>query len=92
MNETLLFLLYCVSGGLAFAAIYYWRWRIALAVLGGGLITTIGWLLIFRLTDEEMRPAWVRLDLSLNLTFGLMFAGMGAALGWRLLKRHGKGN
>ena len=84
MNETQLWLVYAISGGVAFAAIYYWRWRIAMAVLTGGLITTIGWILVFRFTEAEKRPAWVRLDLSLNLTFGLIFAGAGAALGWRL--------
>jgi hypothetical protein len=87
LNETLLWLFYAASGGLAFAAIYYWRWRIAMAVLAGGLVTTIGWLLIFRLTEEEKRPDWIKLDLSLNITFGLIFACIGAALGWRLRSR-----
>jgi hypothetical protein len=90
LNETLLWLLYCVSGGLAFAAIYYWRWRIVLAVLAGGLVTTIGWLLIFRFTEEQKRPDWLRLDLSLNLTFGLIFTAMGAGLGWWLSSRRGR--
>ena len=88
MNETLLWFVYLISGGLAFAATYYWRWPIVLAVLGGGLITALGWLLIFRFTEEEKRPDWIRLDLSLNLSFGFIFAGIGAALGWWLLTRH----
>ena len=87
MNETLLWLLYCVGGVLAFAAVHRWRWRIALAVISGGLITTIGWLLIFRFTDEEKRPDWVKLDLSLNVTFALIFAAFGAGLGWWLSRR-----
>lgn len=87
MNETLLWLLYCVSGALAFAAVYYWRWHIAWAILSGGLVTTIGWLLIFRFTDEEKRPDWIKLDLSLNLTFGLIFTAIGAGLGWWLTAR-----
>lgn len=87
MNETLLWLLYCVSGSLAFAAIYYWRWRPLWSVLSGGLITMIGWILIFRFTEEEKRPDWLKLDLSLNLTFGFIFACFGAALAWWLLKR-----
>jgi hypothetical protein len=87
LNETLLWLLYFLSGGLAFAATYRWRWKILLAVLSGGLITTIGWLLIFHFTQEEKQPHWLRLDLSLNVTFGLIFAAGGAALGQRLYAR-----
>ena len=90
MNETLLWLVYAISGGVAFAAIYYRRWRISLAVITGGLITFIGWLLLFRFAAEEDRPDWVRLDLSLNLSFGLIFAALGAALGWWFLSRRGK--
>lgn len=89
MNETLFWLLYCVCGGLAFASAYYWRWHLAWAVISGGLVTLIGWMLIFRFTDVEKRPAWVKLDLSLNVTFGLIFAAFGAGLGWWLLKRRG---
>ena len=91
MNETLLWLFHVASGGAAFAAVYYLRWRIALAVIIGGLITAIGWLLIFRFTDEEKRPEWIRLDLSLNLSFGLIFAALGAVLGWWLLTRRQSG-
>jgi hypothetical protein len=87
LNETLLWLLYCTTGGLAFAAVYKWRWRIALAVIAGGLITTIGWLMIFHFTDEEKRPTWIRLDWSLNLTFGLIFAAAGVLLARWLVSR-----
>jgi hypothetical protein len=89
LNETILWLLYCVGGVLAFAAVYYWRWRIILAILPGVLVTGAGWALLYRLTDEEKRPDWVQLDLSLNLCFGLIFAGFGAALGWWRLNRRG---
>ena len=87
MNETLLWLLYCVCGGLAFTATYQWRWRIGVAILAGGLLTAIGWMLIFRFAEEDKRPQWIRLDLSLNLTFGLIFTAVGAVAGWWLLRR-----
>lgn len=90
MNETLLWLVYVASGGVSFAAVYYWQWRVGLAVVIGGLLTAIGWLLLFRFTDEDKRPSWIRLDLSLDLSFGLFFAGLGAGLGWWLLIRHDK--
>jgi hypothetical protein len=87
LNETLLWLLYCVSGVLAFAAVHHWRWHAGWAIATGGLVTAIGWLLIFRFTDDEQRPDWIRLDVSLNVTFALIFAAFGAAIGWWLLKR-----
>ena len=87
MNETLLWLLYCVSGILAFAAVHYWRWHTVLAIIAGGVLTGAGWALLYRLTEEEKRPEWIKLDLSLNITFGLIFAVFGAALGWWLLRR-----
>ena len=64
-----------------------WGRRRTLIVLG--LLTGAGWALLYRLTEEEKRPDWVRLDLSLNVTFGLIFAGIGAALGWWLQTRRG---
>ena len=87
MNETLLWLLYCVGAVLAFATVYHRRWRIVWAVVSAGLITMIGWLLMFRFTDEQQRPDWIKLDLSLNVTFALIFAAFGAGLGWWLAKR-----
>jgi cytochrome c biogenesis protein CcdA len=90
LNETLLWLVFVASGGVAFAAVYYRRWRVWLAVVIGGLLTVVGWLLLFRFTDEEKRPNWIRLDLSLNICFGLFFAGLGAGLGWWLLTRRAK--
>ena len=87
MNETLLWLLYCVSGLVAFAAIYYGRWRISFAMLAGGLATGAGWALLYHFTAVEKRPHWLRLDLSLNISFGLIFAAVGGALAWRLRAR-----
>ena len=89
MNETLLWLLYCVGAGVAFAAVYYRRWHIGLAILAGGLLTGPGWALLYQLTDEEKRPDWVRLDLALNLAFALIFAAVGALFAKWLLTRRG---
>ena len=81
MNETLLWLVYLLSAAASFAGVRYRRWRVPIAVLAGTLITAIGWILLFVLTAAEKRPDWVRLDLSLNLSFGLFFAIAGAVLG-----------
>jgi hypothetical protein len=87
LNETLLWLLYCVSGLLAFASVHKSGWPIGLALLWGLLITGAGWALIYQLTEEEKRPDWVQLDLTLNLTFGLIFAAAGAGLAKYLITR-----
>ena len=87
MNETLLWLCYCASAAVAFSVAYYLRGRIFLATLTGSFLTGAGWALLYRLTDEDKRPDWVRLDLSLNLTFGLIFASAGAIVGHMLLSR-----
>ena len=87
MNETLLWLLYCLSGGVAFAGVYARQWQIVWALLAGGLVTAVGWMLIFQLTDEDKRPNWIKLDLSLNISFGLIFALIGAVSAWWLVSR-----
>jgi hypothetical protein len=89
LNETLLWLLYCVSGLVAFGAVYYWRWHIGVAILAGTLATGLGWVLIYHFTDAEERPPWIRLDLTLNLTFALIFATLAALLAKRLVTRRG---
>ena len=88
MNETLLWLLYCVSGLVAFSVTYNLNGRPVFAALAGGLLTGAGWFLLYAMTEVEKRPDWVQLDLSLNLTFGLIFAAAGAAIGcWMLSRR-----
>jgi len=87
LNETLLWILYCVSGVLAFAVVYKGRLPVGLGVLAAVLATGAGWALLYQLTDVEKRPAWVQLDLSLNLTFGLIFGVFAVALAKWLLKR-----
>ena len=90
MNETLLWLLYCASGLLAFLVTYKLRGRPIFAALAGGLLTGAGWSLLYAMTEVDQRPDWVQLDLSLNLTFGLIFAAAGAGIGrWMLSRRDG---
>ena len=84
MNETLLWLLYLVSAAVAFLAVQKLGWRIVPSMLAGTLVTMIGWGLIFLLTAEDKRPAFWRLDLSLNASFALIFAGAGAAIAFAM--------
>ena len=80
MNETLLWLLYSVSAAVAFFAVQKLGWRIVPSMLAGTVVTMVGWGLIFLLTAEDKRPAFWRLDLSMNASFALIFAGAGAAI------------
>ena len=89
MNETLIWLFYGIGAVASFAAVYYRRWHVGLAILAGTLLTGAGWALIYQLTDEEKRPAWVQLDVALNLSFGLIFAALAALLAKRLVTRRG---
>ena len=87
MNETLLWLLYLVSAIVGFLTVQRLGWRLVPAMLAGTLITVLGWLPIFLLTAEDKRPAFWRLDLSLNASFALIFAGAGAALAFAMKSR-----
>ena len=80
MNETLLWLLYALGGAGAFFAVHRRGWRIVPATLAGTLVTVVGWTLLFWLTAPDERPPWITLDLTLNASFGMIFAGAGAAL------------
>ena len=87
MNETLLWLLYLVSAVVAFLAVQKLGWRLVPSMLAGTLVTVLGWLVIYVLTAEDKRPAFWRLDLSLNASFALIFAGAGAALAFAMKSR-----
>ena len=87
MNETLLWLLYLVSAAVAFLAVQKRGWRLVPSMLAGTLVTVLGWLMIYLLTVEDKRPDFWRLDLSLNASFALIFAGAGAALAFAMKSR-----
>jgi hypothetical protein len=87
LNETLLWLLYLVSAVTGFLTVHKLGWRLVPSMLAGTLVTVLGWLPIYLLTAEDERPDFWRLDLSLNASFALIFAGAGAALAFALKSR-----
>jgi uncharacterized membrane protein len=87
LNETLLWLLYLVSAAVAFLTVQKLGWRLVPSMLAGTLVTVLGWLVIYLLTAEDKRPDFWRLDLSLNASFALIFAGAGAALAFAMKSR-----
>ena len=80
MNETLLWLLYLVSAAVAFLTVQKLGQRIVPSMLVGTLLTVVGWALLYLLTAEDKRPPFWRVDLTLNASFALIFAGAGAGL------------
>ena len=79
-----MWLLYLVSGLVAFLAVYRLKWRIVPSMIVGTLPTAIGWVLLYYTTPSDDRPAWFNVQLSLNACFGLIFAAAGAALAFYL--------
>ena len=90
MNQTLLWLLYLVSAVVGFLAVRKLDWRIVPSMLVGTLVTALGWVPLYFLTAEDKRPEFWRLDLSLNASFALIFAGVGAALAFAMKDREAK--
>jgi hypothetical protein len=88
LNETVLWLLYFVGAAAAFAAVYRLGWKIVPSTLGGTAIATLGWALLYFTTDEDKRPIFWKLDLSMNVSFALIFAALGAAVAYFILSRN----
>ena len=82
MNETVLWLLYLAGAVVAFVAIYRFGTRIVPAIIFGTLVTGFGWIPVYLL-----KPEFWRVDFSLNVCFGLIFAAAGAALAFYILTR-----
>lgn len=91
MNETILWLLYVVGAVAAYGAVQRLGWRIVPSTILGSVPTLIGWALLYLLTAEDDRPAFWRVDLSLNLSFALIFAACGAAAAFAMQYRSSRG-
>lgn len=80
MTDALLWVAYLVSAAAAFYAVRYKRWPIVPATIAGALVTVIIWASLILITAADKRPAFLTVDLGLNGSFGIIFAGAGAAL------------
>jgi hypothetical protein len=87
LTDSLLWLLYSAGAAIAFALIHRLGWRIVPSMIVATIPTLLGWIALFLGMAEEDRPAWWRLDLSLNLSFALIFAAAGAAVAFALKSR-----
>ena len=92
MSEALAWLLYLVAGALAFAGVYRLRWPITISMLAATAVTMLVWYAAVELGKEANEPTWINVELALNASFALIFAGVGAALGmWRKSKERDAG-
>ena len=91
MNETILWLLYVVGAVAAYAAVQRLLWRIVPSTIAGCVPTLLGWAVLYFLTARDDRPAFWRVDLSLNLSFALIFAACGAAVAFAMEHRSSGG-
>lgn len=84
MINTLLWLTYFVSGGIAFALVYLQGWRLAPAMI---LATAVGVLLslvlMLAIPREDAAP-WFQVELAMNGSLSMIFAGVGAAIAYAL--------
>ena len=87
MSENLIWLMYVVGAGLAFAAVRYRRWPLSASMLLPAVVGTLIWYLAVELGKEENEPAWINVDLSMNFSFFLIFAAVGAAIAFYLNSR-----
>ena len=82
MNETWLWLAYLASAVAAFLLVVKLRCRIVSSMLAGAFVSLVAWGLLYLFTAEDLRPSFWRVDLSLSMSFAVIFAGAGAAIGF----------
>ena len=84
MSNTLLWLAYLVSGAIAFALVHLQDWRLVPSMILGtaaGLLLSL--LVMLAITKEDSSP-WFQVELGMNGSLSLIFAGAGAAIGFAL--------
>lgn len=88
MSETLVWLVYLASAGIAFALVRVRGWKITPAILSGTVIAMVAlWLPLHQLTPRDETNYWFQVELALNATFCVIFAGAGAAIAYALQSR-----
>jgi peptidoglycan/LPS O-acetylase OafA/YrhL len=87
LSDTLAWLAYLAGGGAAFAAVYVLGWRLVPSILVGAVAGLLLWVPLRLMTPREDLNYWFQVDLALNGSFCMIFAGAGAALGSFLRSR-----
>ncbi len=84
MSEIVLWIGYLLGAGAAFAAVYMQRWRLVPSILAGTAVSLVVWVITVLATSSEDRTPWLQVDLAINASLGMIFAGAGAALAYAL--------
>lgn len=88
MTDKLLWLVYLVSGVVAFALVYRLGWKLALSMLAATLVGVVLALIVMLAIPKEDPNYWFQIELVMNGSLSLIFAGVGAAIAYALRERH----
>ena len=84
MINILLWLAYLASGAFAFILVYRMSWRLFPSMVAGTAVGLLLSLLVMLAIPREDASPWFQVELTLNGSLGLIFAGAGAALAYAL--------
>ena len=87
MTDKLLWLVYLVSGAIGFALVYWQGWRLVGAMLAATVAGLILSILVMLAVPREDPTRWLQVDLAMNGSLSLIFAGAGAAIAYALRER-----
>ena len=91
MTNTLLWLTYLASGAIALALVYAKAWRLVPSMIAATAFGTLASLLIMLAipASEDDENYWFQVDLAMNASMSLIFAGAGGAIGYALREARG---
>lgn len=89
MTNTLLWLVYVVSGVVAFILVYRQRWRLFTSMLAGTGVGILLSLLVLVAFPKDANP-WFQVELAMNGSLSLIFAGAGAAIAYAIRESRGR--
>lgn len=88
MSEAALWLNCGLAAAIAFMLTYLRRWRIAPAIFAGAAATLATFLIVAVARGVSLDDPLLEAELVINASFGVIFAGIGAAAGSAMKQRH----
>ena len=87
MTDTLLWLVYLVCGAIAFVLVRWQGWRLVGAMVAATVVGVLLSLLVMLAFPREDPTRWFQVDLAMNGSLSLIFAGAGAAIAYAIRER-----